>query len=87
MWVSGICKLQCKGKILSWPAACFCNKVLLEPSHAHLFESESEVTQLYPTLCDPTDCSLSGSSVSGIFQARVLEWVAISPAHLYLVLP
>ena len=30
------------------------------------------------TLCDPVDCSLSGSSVHGIFQARVLEWVAIS---------
>ena len=29
-------------------------------------------------LCDPTDCSLSGSSVHGIFQARILEWVAIS---------
>ena len=31
-----------------------------------------------PTLCDPMDCSLSGSSVHGIFQARVLEWVTIS---------
>ena len=38
----------------------------------------SEVTQLCPTLCDPMDCSLPGSSVHGIFQARVLEWVAIS---------
>ena len=34
--------------------------------------------QLCPALCDPTDCSLSGSSVHGIFQARILEWVAIS---------
>ena len=41
-------------------------------------ESESEVTQLCPTLCDPMDCSLSGSSIHGIFQARILEWVAIS---------
>ena len=41
-------------------------------------KSESEVAQLCPTLCDPMDCSLSGSSVHGIFQARVLEWVAIS---------
>ena len=40
--------------------------------------SGSEVTQLCPTLCDPMDCSLQGSSVHGIFQARVLEWVAIS---------
>ena len=38
----------------------------------------SEVTQSCPTLCDPMDCSLSGSSVHGIFQARVLEWVSIS---------
>ena len=37
----------------------------------------SEVTQLCPTLCDPMDCSLPGSSVHEIFQARVLEWIAI----------
>ena len=42
----------------------------------------SEVTQLCPTLCDPMDCSLPGSSVHGIFQARVLEWVAISCARV-----
>ena len=41
-------------------------------------QSESEVSQLCPTLCGPMDCSLSGSSVHGIFQARVLGWVAIS---------
>ena len=34
--------------------------------------------QLCPTLCDPMDCSLPGSSVYGIFQTRVLEWVAIA---------
>ena len=39
-------------------------------------KSESEVTQSCPTLSDPMDCSLPGSSVRGIFQARVLEWVA-----------
>ena len=38
----------------------------------------SEVTQLCPTLCNPMDCSLPGSSVHGIFQAIVLEWIAIS---------
>ena len=38
----------------------------------------SEVSQSCPTLCDPVDCSLPGSSVHGIFQARVLEWIAIS---------
>ena len=41
-------------------------------------ESASEVAQLCPTLCDPMDCSLPGSSIHGIFQARVLAWVAIS---------
>jgi len=40
-------------------------------------ESESEVAQLCPTLSDPMDCSPPGSSVYGIFQARVLEWGAI----------
>ena len=41
-------------------------------------ESESEVTQLCPILCDPMDCSPPGSSVHRIFQARILEWVSIS---------
>ena len=40
--------------------------------------SESEVAQSCPTCSDPMDCSLPGSSVHGIFQARVLEWVAIA---------
>ena len=39
-------------------------------------KSESEVAQSCPTLRDPMDCSLPGSSAHGIFQARVLEWVA-----------
>ena len=43
-----------------------------------LSNSESEVTQLCPTLWDPLDCSPPGSSVHGILQARILEWVAIS---------
>ena len=38
----------------------------------------SEVAQSFPALCDPMDCSLPGSSIHGIFQAKVLEWVAIS---------
>ena len=41
-------------------------------------KSESEVAQSCPTLRDPMDCSLPGSSVHGISQARVLEWVAIA---------
>ena len=41
-------------------------------------KSESEVVQSCPTLCNPVDCSPPGSSFHGIFQARILEWVAIS---------
>ena len=41
-------------------------------------KSESEVAQSCLTLSDPMDCSLPGSSVHGIFQAKVLEWVAIA---------
>ena len=50
----------------------FCAQVVKES------ESESEVAQSCLTLCDPTDCSLPGSSLHGILQARVLEWVALS---------
>ena len=45
-------------------------------------KSESEVAQSCPTLSDPLDCSLPGSSIHGIFQARVLEWGAISFSKL-----
>ena len=41
-------------------------------------KTESEVAQLCLTLSDPMDCSLPGSSIHGIFQARVLEWSAIA---------
>ena len=41
-------------------------------------KSESEVAQSCPTLSDPMDCSLPGSSIHGIFQATVLEWGAIA---------
>ena len=48
-------------------------------------KSESEVAQSCPTLSDPMDCSPPGSSVHGIFQARVLEWgaIAFSVSHVY----
>ena len=43
-----------------------------------IVKSESEVAQSCPTLSDPMDCSLPGSSVHGVLQARVLEWGAIA---------
>ena len=55
--------------------------------HKHLSSSESMICTLYvkvlvaqlcPTLCDPMDCSPTDSSIHGISQARILEWVAIS---------
>ena len=49
-------------------------------------KSESEITELCPTLSDPVDCSLPGSSIHGIFQARVLEWDAIAFSHIYVQL-
>ena len=52
-------------------------------------KSESKVTQSCPTLSDPMDCSLPGSSIHGIFQAKVLEWGAIAfsvqPYSKYLI--
>ena len=51
-------------------------------------KSESEVAQSCPTLSDPMDCSLPGSSIHAMFQARVLEWGVIAfsgTIHLYLV--
>ena len=48
------------------------------PKYTMKSESESEVTQSCLTLCDPMGCSPPGSSVHGIFQARVLAWLAIS---------
>ena len=51
-------------------------------------KSESEVAQSCPILRDPMDCSLPGPSVQGIFQARVLEWGAISlPNELIEMIP
>ena len=48
-------------------------------------KSESEVAQSCPTLSDPMDCSLPGSSIHGVFQARVLEWGAIAfSGYLYI---
>ena len=48
-------------------------------------KSESEVAQSCLTLSDPMDCSLTGSSIHGIFQARVLEWGAIAFSALSIL--
>ena len=69
---------QPHGPWLSWKVLltapwCWSRNVLLNKE-----VSESEVVPSCPTLCDPIDCSLPGSSVHGIFQAIVLEWIAIS---------
>ena len=48
-------------------------------------KSESEVAQLCLTLSDPMDCSLPGSSIHGIFQARVLEWGAVAFSSVYML--
>ena len=50
-------------------------------------KSESEVAQSSPTLSDPMDCSSPGSSVHGIFQARVLEWGAIEQRAAKMLAP
>ena len=52
--------------------------ICLSQHGQHTERKESEVPQSCSTLCDPMDCSLPASSIHGIFQARVLEWVAIS---------
>ena len=77
-----------QARILEWVALSFSREssqsgiepFLMSSALAGRFftSGESEVSQSCPTLCDPLDCRLPGSSVRGIFQARVLEWVAIS---------
>ena len=50
-------------------------------THTRVFVCVHSVAQLYLTLCKSMDCSLPGSSVHGVFQERILEWVAISKAY------
>jgi len=50
-------------------------------------KSETEVAQPCPTLSDPMDCSLPGPAIHGIFQARVLEWVAIAFEIVLVYIP
>ena len=62
-----------QARTLEWVAISFSNEWKWEVK-----VSESEVAQSCPTLNNPMDCSLPGSSIHGIFQARVLEWGAIA---------
>ena len=62
-----------KASILQWSAF-----FIVQLSHPYIVSKVSKVAQSCPTLCDPMDYILPGSSVRGIFQAKVLEWVAIS---------
>ena len=57
--------------------------VLLMGLVVTMVKDEREVAQSCPTLCDPMDCSLPESSVHGILQARIQEWVAISYLKCY----
>ena len=52
-------------------------KIVILKIPSSIAKSESEVAQSCLTLCNPMDCSLPGSSLHGILQARILEWVAI----------
>ena len=60
------------------PISCPISSIWLLLSYILYNVSESEVAQSCPTLCDPMDCRLPGSSVHRTLQARILEWVAIS---------
>ena len=60
------------------PLSCFSPRPFFPSNISSVVYTQVLVTQLCLTLCDPMDCSSSGSSVHGILQARVLEWVAIS---------
>ena len=77
--ITGICSFCKDNNFLKCFSKCFC---FITEIHACMYrynwQNESEVAQSCPTLFEPMDCSLPGSSVHGIFQARVLEWVAIS---------
>ena len=61
-----------QARTLEWVATSFSNAWKWKVK----VKSESEVAQSFPTLRDPMDCSLPGSSFCGVFQARVLEWGA-----------
>ena len=64
-YIKGLCLFYLYVIMIFW-------EYLLTVECCNVYESESEVTQSCPTLCDPMDCGLPGSSLHGILQARVL---------------
>ena len=65
-------------KTQQWPQDWKMSVFIPIPKKGNAKEFSSEVAQSCPSLCDPMDCSLLGATIHGIFQARILEWVAIS---------
>ena len=61
----------------SYPLNWWCHPTFSSSVALFSFCEYAKLLQLYPTLCDPVDCSRPGSSVHGLLQARVLEWVAM----------
>ena len=76
-FTQNVFKVHLCGSIHQYFINFYCQIIVQVWIYHAMFESESEVRQLCPTLCNPMDCSLPGSSIHGIFQARVLEWVAM----------
>ena len=62
-----------------WPVACPCLPFTLRQQTPQIAALQCYVGQACLTLCSPMDCSLPSSSVHGILQARILEWVAVPP--------
>ena len=70
---------MCQGPRFSQTGPSFRHNCSRSAEHLKFFETCCcSITKSCPTLCDPMDCSLLGSSLQGILQARILEWVAIS---------
>ena len=74
--VSMLLVVEAKPIPCSWDA--MCGQGIMPTEYLIGDAAAAKSLQSCPTLCDPTDGSLPGSSIPGIFQARMLEWVAIS---------
>ena len=68
LWGARYCSRYLRGRV---------NKINI-PIHTDVYFILVSITQSCPTLCNPVHCALPGSSVHGILQARILEWIAIS---------